>query len=699
MKKISFCLIMVFCLMFNNMVFASFEDFVPDPVDTTPKLPTINLIEPQTISLANGEEKAVDILFKNTAVDNAMNVFFDVKAGDAPFTVEVLNRSNVKKSLGYNTGYYLKLNLIADSNAKSGTYPISINVTYYNSEEESFSGSFVTNVKLTGVEDASKPVIVAKNIVSSPSAIKNGEAFLLKGMLGSTKGVAKNIQVKLSNLSSDTFTLNNGDNPFVVDEILEGEEAEFSFPLKANSKLKAGNYDINMDIVYYDEEGTSYTSTYSYSVSVTNSFSSGKVNIAANNVAGTKEVDTSFTVTGKITNNNTEDIKNITLSATPNDSASIVPTSSNTIIITNLAKGETRDFEFSFKANKTAVSQNYVIEIKSSYKYASGDTEALENIAYSSVNIYNTKLEEEEDETADDEKKSVPKIIISDYSIEPEVVYAGTPFKLTFDLLNTSSDRSVKNIKAALVVNTEETETGNVFTPVNGSNSIYIDSIGAGSTVQKYIELQPDYNATAKNYDINIAIEYEDEDNNAYTQNEIVGVKVNQVVKLEYSDIISPDFMAMGDYGSVSFQFYNTGKVPLNNLRMKVIPENLDNFDVSESETFFGRFEIGSSEYFDGQFSSTGMGEAGTQNLKVLITYEDENGLYIEETKDFTVELEEAYVEEFADGAMMEEVPAESSIPIKPIIIVVAVIAAIGLGFGGFKFYKHKKSKKDGFYE
>jgi hypothetical protein len=87
----------------------------------------------------------------------------------------------------------------------------------------------------------------------------------------------------------------------------------------------------------------------------------------------------------------------------------------------------------------------------------------------------------------EDDQLSKPQIIVDSFSFDVESVQAGTAFKLVFDLKNTSKTTAVKNIKVSI-----QNEAGSsVFTPVDASNSFYIEEIGMQDTYRCEISLMP----------------------------------------------------------------------------------------------------------------------------------------------------------------------------------------------------------------
>lgn len=141
------------------------------------------------------------------------------------------------------------------------------------------------------------------------------------------------------------------------------------------------------------------------------------------------------------------------------------------------------DYKFTFAPTGNASSRNYTIEIKVEYKIGSKEYSFTQ---YAGANVTNPKKDEEDD---DDKKESKPKIIVSDYKCDPVIVMAGKNFDLTMTFLNTHYQKTVKNVKMYLTMveetSSENDKSGNVFTPVNSSNTFYYDSIAPKKTVRK----------------------------------------------------------------------------------------------------------------------------------------------------------------------------------------------------------------------
>ena len=69
--------------------------------------------------------------------------------------------------------------------------------------------------------------------------------------------------------------------------------------------------------------------------------------------------------------------------------------------------------------------------------------------------------------------------------------------------------------------------------------------------------------AAAKTHVITANFEYEDGSGEAYTATELIGIPVVQQSRLEVGELVYMPHASVGEYASVSVEFYNTGKTPL----------------------------------------------------------------------------------------------------------------------------------------
>ena len=192
---------------------------------------------------------------------------------------------------------------------------------------------------------------------------------------------------------------------------------------------------------------------------------------------------------------------------------------------------------------------------------------------------------------------------------------AGNEFDLTMTLMNSHKQKSVHNIKMFLTM-TEETssdteKTGNIFTPVNSSNTFYFDDIVPKGKVDKALRLYVVPDAQPKTYTLTVNFEYEDQDGNEYTSQELLGINVKQVTQLDIDEYTLPEQIEMGMPVTINFSYYNTGKVTLNNLMIRIEGD----VQTDNRNTYIGNLESGSSDYYEATFTATATGELPVLSL------------------------------------------------------------------------------------
>jgi hypothetical protein len=257
----------------------------------------------------------------------------------------------------------------------------------------------------------------------------------------------------------------------------------------------------------------------------------------------------------------------------------------------------------------------------------------------------------------------------------------------------------IKNIKAFLTVPEGAETKGNVFSPVQSSNTFFVDAIAPNATANREVRLFAVPDASPRSYEVYLNFEYEDMENNAYEAKEIIGINVKQITKLDVGAVNAPE---MGDVGVpqyLTFQFYNTGKVTLSNVLVKLSGESF-NFAGYE-ETFYGTLAPGAQQYFEAEFIPVVSGRAeGT----ITISYEDDSGENLTETRNFSMEIAEPLVMDDSQMGMFDE----NGRPIDPatgkpidgnknasVPLIAGGIAVPVLGVGGFLLRRRLKKRRE----
>ena len=512
-----------------------------------------------------------------------------------------------------------------DKKANAGTYKIPLKIDYKNVYGIDFTISKDIYIKITN--ENLPPQLVVREAKTNPETIEPDESFTLTFDLWNMGTLeAKNVTIDLDP-GSDFFVLDNVTKKYLIE--LKGlNNREFTYKLKAKDGLEPGTYAIKVILGHDDEKGVEYPI---YVLVEGEGKEEANVDIVTENINTPQQAvltEQPFTVSFDVRNIGTTEAKDVKITVESGDK--ILPQSLNVLTINGLKPGESAPVSFRFTATKDSESKAY--PIKAIIEYKNGD-EQVKKEQYLGVMIEN----EQEKSTLN----TVPKIIISEYYSEPGVVKAGENFTLYMKFLNTSKLKTVQNMKITLVVENESSEktgSGSVFTPVQSSNTFYIDNLEPGETSEKEMVMYTIPDAQAKTYVVTAVFEYEYEENGQLKTNkmeDVFGIPVIQPAKLEVTDVIVYEPAYVGEPVYISSEFYNMGKVKLSNLMIRVEGD----FDTRESNYFVGNFDSGSSDYYEGSITPLKPGET---TGKLVYTFEDAAGEEHRIEKEFTVNAMEA---------------------------------------------------------
>lgn len=206
----------------------------------------------------------------------------------------------------------------------------------------------------------------------------------------------------------------------------------------------------------------------------------------------------------------------------------------------------------------------------------------------------------------------IPRIIIDNYDF-PYGIEAGQEFPLTLYFLNTSENKTVRNIKVSF------SSENQVFIPYGSSSSFYIAKIEPGERVSRTVNLKSKADAEAKNYPLNFEIDYQDSKGNKYNEKETISIPLNQETSLSLSALEIPQDITVGNPVNLTIDFYNTGRTIIRNLLIKTEGD----FDIQEGTLFVGNLEAGKSSYYDVTVFPR---HEGVAEGKIIFAYEDAEG-------------------------------------------------------------------------
>lgn len=303
------------------------------------------------------------------------------------------------------------------------------------------------------------------------------------------------------------------------------------------------------------------------------------------------------------------------------------------------------------------------------------------------------------DEDEPEKKTTNPRIIVTGYRTDPEVVYAGSTFKLTVSVKNTSRETAVENVLFNLEATVEGKDadaTYSAFLPTSGSSSVYTERISPGQTYDMSIEMEAKSDLSQKPYVLTVNMKYDTEDQINMSDVAHVSVPIKQEAKIDTGAAeIMPESISVGEQSNVMFSVFNTGKTTLYNVKV-----TYESATVESGITYLGNISPGATQNVDSMLTGIAP-DTGEGIVKAVITYEDEAGNETRFEKDLNLLVYEMVIDE----GMMEDMPMEpiedentkKKIPLAgilgiaaaAIVVIVVVITIIS------KKRKAKKLKED----
>ena len=252
--------------------------------------------------------------------------------------------------------------------------------------------------------------------------------------------------------------------------------------------------------------------------------------------------------------------------------------------------------------------------------------------------IFYVRVKGEDDDKlssdAGEEDRTKARIIVDSFSTVPEEVFAGQPFELRVRMKNASSNVTSSNIMFTFA--SEEVESSPVFTSDSGSTSMVVNQLAPGATTDLVMVFKSSPTAEQKSYTMTIKEQYDSPEFKNAKEEVKISIPVKQVPRLNTGTIeVMPDSINVGSETNVMFGINNTGKVLLYNVMVRFEADSIQTTDA-----YVGNIKPGETGNLDTMVS----GVAPTTDegkVKIIISYEDENGLTTEVEKEMILFVNE----------------------------------------------------------
>ena len=270
-----------------------------------------------------------------------------------------------------------------------------------------------------------------------------------------------------------------------------------------------------------------------------------------------------------------------------------------------------------------------------------------------------------------------PKVMLTDYEVNPEEVKSGDAFTLTITLENTAN-KKIKNMKVSII-----SEDGNLL-PASGAGTAYFKEINAEATQEVAFDMKAVSGLEQKSYKLTVKSEYEDVNGVPYTVQDTVYVPIVLDTRISITEAMCADDAKIGDEAEIIAMVNNLGEAPIRN-----VAAYIDGKCIEPQSVYVGNLESGKSGNID-IITKTKMVTTSASEAKCTLTviYEDGNGNKYEEKSEVYVYVQSSSYEN------LEVLKEDSGAKLNTTIIVLVVIAVLVIALLIIKIIKHRKKKR-----
>lgn len=292
---------------------------------------------------------------------------------------------------------------------------------------------------------------------------------------------------------------------------------------------------------------------------------------------------------------------------------------------------------------------------------------------------------------AGEQDRTKARIIVDSFETIPAEIYAGQPFELRVRMKNASSDVAASNIMFTFA--SEEVENTPIFTSESGSTSVVVNNMAPGATADLSMVFKAAPTAEQKSYRMTIQEQYDSPEFKNAKEEVKIALPVKQEPRLNTSTIdVMPDAIEVGSETNVMFGINNTGKVILYNVMARFEADS-----IQPSDAYVGNIKPGETGNVDTMLTAIAP-TTDDGKVKIIISYEDENGVVSETEKEMLLNVSEAFSDDGMDGmdgmdngmdVDADAAQAGGAGRIAPMLVIAALVGA-GVGV---VVWKRKKKK------
>ncbi len=498
----------------------------------------------------------------------------------------------------------------------------------------------------------------------SPVDSKGSTVVATSGVVGDNITITLPLVCKGQNISnvivSPIISENLDEFPFVIEKldytlkntgsITKGTVCDFQYNFRISSQATAGVKKVGFDVTYTDAssqiqstvvylyvtvEETPIVAVPEYTISpkvVVQKFESNKASLTA----GT-EFELDFTLFNTSVEQN---ISNLVIKVS-DESGNIVPVngSSTSMYVGSITKNATNVVTVPMMVATSATTQNCAITVTLEYEGEDGESYTSTDTIFISV-IGATAPSEPTYSTTPKaiiQSVAVKKVVAEEETAtEDNSIYGGDVIELTLVILNTSAEQNIQNLFLKF------NEESNSIIPIDGTvDTSYVGAISKGKTATVSVKMRVLDSAESKIYPLNITMEYEGEDTQAYSvsQSAFITVKEseNSQTTPTYSTTpkvivkttsVNTESIIAGDSFEITLTLHNTSiEQDIHNLVVKLTDESGVIIPVkgSSSSIYAGTISKESEQVIKIVMQTPSTAETKGYPLSVILEYEGDD--------------------------------------------------------------------------
>lgn len=313
---------------------------------------------------------------------------------------------------------------------------------------------------------------------------------------------------------------------------------------------------------------------------------------------------------------------------------------------------ETVQLDYSFAIRSDTYTGYYPIAMKIYYsKSSTGDQlETFETTFF--VRVHNKDKEDEYGEFNEHDRTRA-RMIVDGFTTNPAAIVAGESFDLILKMKNASNNVAATNI--LFTVESEKVSDSAVFTTESGSSSVALDSLGPGASREIRLRLSSKAGVDQRSYGLTVKAKFDSPEFKNAEESMVVDIPIRQIPRLSTGTFeVTPESIAVGDESNIMFGINNTGRVMLYNVTAR-----FEGDSIQTTDSYVGNIKPGETGNVDCMVSGAAP-TADDGKIKVIISYEDENGELTEVEKEVTLMVTENLSEDdMMNMDNFEDVPEE----------------------------------------